>query len=92
MVCVSLAAVGYAGYLLGKPGLNPDALRAAAAAEGREEGAKTGAKEGYAEAYRSARERTYVPAYSVAYREAYKREFELAGLDPPPPIRVPEPR
>jgi hypothetical protein len=92
IVCVSLAAIGYAGYLLGRPELNPDALRSAAAAEGRQEGAKTGAKEGYAQGYRSARERTYVPAYSVAYREAYMREFELADLDPPQSIRVPEPR
>jgi hypothetical protein len=92
VVCVSLAAIGYAGYVLGRPELNPETLRSAAAAEGRQEGAKTGAKEGFAQGFRSARQQTYVPAYSVAYREAYKREFDLAELDPPQSIRIPEPR
>lgn len=92
LVSLLLAAVGYAGYLIGRPDVNPEALRSAATAEGREAGAKTGAKEGYAQGYRTARERAYVPAYSAAYREAYTREFELAGLDPPGRIQVPEPR
>jgi hypothetical protein len=91
-VSLLLAAVGFAGYMVGKPGADLDAIRSAANAEGREAGAEAGAKKGYARGYRRARERTYVHAYSAAYREAYTSEFEVAGLDPPQRIQVPEPR
>ena len=92
LIAVFLAVVGYAGYVVGTPNVNPDSLRSSTTAEGREAGAKAGAKAGYAHGYESARQRAYVPVYAAAYRKAYAREFERAGLDPPARIRVPEPR
>lgn len=92
VVALLLAAAGYGGYLLGKPGVDPEALRAAAIAEGREAGAERGAKQGYERGFGSARDRTYESAYAAAYREAYASEFERAGLDVPQRIEVPEPR
>jgi hypothetical protein len=92
VIVLFLAGVGGAGYLLGKPGVDPVALRTAAVVDGREAGLKAGTKAGYAEGFESARDRTYVRAYSDAYREAYVRQFERAELEPPQRIRVPEPR
>jgi hypothetical protein len=92
LIALLLAGVGYGGYLLGRPDVDEEALRAAAIANGREAGAQEGAKEGYEQGYESARHRIYAPAYAAAYREAYASEFERADLDPPQPIQVPAPR
>jgi hypothetical protein len=92
LLAVFLAGGGIGGYLIGRSrDVDVDALRAAAAAEGRKEGAERGTKEGYAQGYRAAQKRTYASAYAAAYREAYAGEFESAGLDPPERIRVPDP-
>ena len=92
LIAFLLAGIGYGGYLLGRPQVNPEALRAAAIAEGREAGTQKGAKEGYEHGYESARDRVHAPAYAAAYRAAYASEFERADLDPRQPIQVPEPR
>lgn len=92
MIALLLAGAGYGAYLLARPDVNPEALRAAAIAEGRKAGAQKGANEGYEQGYESARDRIYAPAYAAAYREAYASEFERADLDPPQPIQAPEPR
>lgn len=93
LLVLFLAGAGIGGYLIGSsPDVDPNALRLAAAAEGREEGSERGAKDGYAKGYRAARKRTYASAYSTAYKRAYAREFEAAGLDPPERIHVPDPR
>jgi hypothetical protein len=92
LIALSLAVAGYGGYLLSRSNLDPEALRAAAIAEGREAGAREGTKEGYDRGYESARDRMYTRAYAAAYREAYASEFERADLDPPQRIQVPEPR
>ena len=86
-----LAAAGYGGHLLGRPGVDSE-LRAAALAEGREAGAQRGAQEGYEQGYEATRDRDYDAAYAAAYRDAFASEFERADLDPPPRIQVPEPR
>ena len=87
-----LAGVGYGAYLLGRPDVDQEALRAAAIAEGRKAGAQKGAKQGYEQGYEAARDRIYVPTYAAAYREAYASEFERADLDSPQRIQVPDPR
>lgn len=93
LLAIFLAGAGIGGYLIGNSSdVNLDAVRVAAAAEGREEGSAVGAKEGYAQGYKAAQRRTYASAYSAAYREAYAREFESVGLDPPERIRVRGPR
>jgi hypothetical protein len=86
---VCLIGAGVAGYLIGNsPEVDLDAVRSAAAAQGRQEGAAAGAEEGYAQGFRDARRGTYGAAYSAAYREAYAAEFRSRGLDPPERIRV----
>ena len=92
MIALLLAGAAYGGYLLGRPDVNPEALRAAAIADGREAGAQKGAKEGYEHGYEPARDRIDAPAYAAAYREAYASEFERADLDRPQRIQAPEPR
>jgi hypothetical protein len=92
VIALSLAALGYAGYVVGTPDVSLDPLRATATAEGREAGAKSGARAGYARGYQSARDRDYRAAYAAAYRRAYASEFERAGLDAPVRIQVPRPR
>jgi hypothetical protein len=90
LVALCAIGAGVAGYLIGNsPEVDLDAVRSAAAAQGREEGAAAGAEEGYAQGFREARRGTYGAAYSAAYREAYAAEFESIGLDPPERIRVP---
>lgn len=91
-IALFLAGVGYGGYLLGRPDVDTEALRAAAITQGREAGARKGANEGYEQGYESARDRNYAHAYAAAYREAYASEFERADLHPPQPIQVPERR
>jgi hypothetical protein len=91
LIALLLAGTGYGGYLLGRPDVNLEAVRAAATAEGREAGARKGAKEGYEQGYESARDRVHVPAYAAAYRAAYASEFERADLAPPQRIQVPDP-
>jgi len=91
-IALLLAGVGYGAYLLGRPDIDQEALRAAAIAEGRKAGAQKGAKQGYEQGYGAARDRIYVPTYAAAYREAYASEFERADLDSPQRIQVPDPR
>jgi hypothetical protein len=84
-----LAGAGIGGYLIGNsPEVDLDAVRSAAAAEGREAGLASGTDEGYSAAFREARNRTYAAAYSAAYRQAYAEEFRSRGLDPPERIPV----
>ena len=96
MIALLLAGVGFGGYLLGRPHVDDEALRARAIATGREAGreagAQLGAKQGYEQGYGSARDRIYTPAYAAAYREAFASEFERADLAPPQRIQVPDPR
>ena len=93
LLAIVLAGAGTGGYLIGSSSdVDLDAVRSAAAAEGREAGAATGSEEGYTRGYEAARQRTYAAAYSAAYREAYAGEFESVGLDPPERIRVRGPR
>jgi hypothetical protein len=90
-VCVAGAGVG--GYLIGNaPEADLDAVRAEAAAEGRQAGAERGAEEGYDRSFEAAQQRKYAAAYSAAYEEAYAAEFEAIGLAPPERIRVPRRR
>ena len=90
---VCLAGAGVGGYLIGNsPEADLEAVRAAAAAEGREAGAAAGAEEGYDQGFTAAQKRTYGPVFSAAYKEAYAAEFEARGLEPPQRIRVPVPR
>lgn len=87
-----LAGAGSGGYLIGSSSeVDLEAVRFAAAAQGRAAGAEEGARKGYARGYRSARDRTYAAAYAAAYKEAYAKEFESAELGPPETIRVPDP-
>ena len=92
LIALLLAGVGLGGYLLGRPDVHQETLRAAAIAQGREAGAERGAKQGYEEGYEAARDRTYAPAYAAAYRQAYASEFERADLATPQRIQVPDPR
>jgi hypothetical protein len=88
---VCLAGVGIGGYAIGNsPEADLDAVRSAAAAQGREEGSAAGAEEGYDQGYEAAQRRTYAAAYTAAYEKAYAAEFESVGLDPPERIPVPE--
>jgi len=91
LIALLLAGVGYGGYLLGRPDVDEEALRAAAIAHGREAGAQRGATQGYEHGYESSRHRSYAPAYAAAYREAYASEFERGDLAPPQRIQVPDP-
>ena len=93
LLVLCLAGAGIGGYLIGNsPEVDLDAVRSAAAADGREAGLEKGAETGYTQAYRTARKQPYAPVYAAAYKEAYAAEFESAGLDPPERIRVPRPR
>ncbi len=93
VVLFGLVGAGVGGYMIGSPpGIDFDAVRAEAAAEGREKGLKEGARQAYARGYRSARKRPHPAAYTSAYKAAYTREFTSAGLNPPERIRVPDPR
>jgi hypothetical protein len=92
LVALVLAGAGYGGYLLGRPDVDQEALRAAAIADGREAGAEKGAQQGYEQGYEWARDRIYAPAYAAAYKQAYASEFERADLAPPQRIQVSDPR
>jgi hypothetical protein len=90
---VCLIGAGVAGYLIGNSSeVDLDAVRSAAAEQGREEGAAAGAEKGRAQGFREARRGTYGAAYSAAFKEAYVAEFRSRGLDPPERIRVQRPR
>jgi hypothetical protein len=90
---VCLAGAGIGGYLIGNsPEVDLDAVRSAAAAQGREEGSTAGNEAGYEQGFEAAQQRTYAAAYAAAYREAYAQEFESVGLDPPERIPVPDQR
>jgi hypothetical protein len=89
LFALCLIGAGIGGYLIGNsPKADLDAVRSAAAAEGRTEGSERGADKGYAQGFRAAQKRTYAAAYSAAYKEAYAAEFEDVGLAPPERIPV----
>jgi hypothetical protein len=91
VLAVCLVGAGVGGYLIGNsPEADLDAVRAAAAAQGREEGSAAGAEEGYDQGFEAAQQRNYAAAYAAAYEKAYAAEFESVGLDPPERIPVPE--
>jgi hypothetical protein len=90
LFAVCLAGAGVGGFLVGNsPDADLDAVRSAAAAEGRQAGLESGTQAGYDQGYRAAQERTYGPLFSAAYKRAYAAEFEAVGLEPPQRIRVP---
>ena len=91
LVALFLSGVLIGGYLVGSSsGTDLDDVENAASEAGRKAGFEKGSEEGYARGLEEARKRSYHAAYAAAYRKAYANEFELAGLDPPEQIPVPE--